>query len=267
MISYPHNFEHVFKVMKYPAGESHVEANFIPSGEGNVIVAANVRTWEDLLNCVTANRILEHNGVTSEWFIPYFPFGRHDRRRNAKDGLELQLALELVKGLNVTTLDPHSDVLGQLRHIGQAAAVDQWIKSGLLDVPRPVFIIPDNGATKKANTWLKSHDSLQATKYRDPVTGRLSGAFVYNDILVNGKDCIIVDDICDGGGTFLALADVLKEAGAESLTLAVTHGLFTKGLAELNKFFSRIFVVGNAETGIYRIGYDQIFMENAHERY
>ena len=51
----------------------------------------------------------------------------------------------------------------------------------------------------------------------------------------------MVDDICDGGGTFLGLADALAACGAGPLTLAVTHGLFTRGRGDLAKVFDRIF--------------------------
>jgi ribose-phosphate pyrophosphokinase len=41
--------------------------------------------------------------------------------------------------------------------------------------------------------------------------------------------CLIVDDICDGGATFVALARKLREAGAIEVSLFVTHGIFSKG--------------------------------------
>jgi ribose-phosphate pyrophosphokinase len=46
---------------------------------------------------------------------------------------------------------------------------------------------------------------------------------------VNGKTVLIIDDICDGGKTFLELGKKLKELGAKSVLLHVTHGIFSKG--------------------------------------
>jgi len=63
---------------------------------------------------------------------------------------------------------------------------------------------------------------------------------VYADDLT-GKNCLIVDDICDGGGTFMGLAEKLQEKQAGHLFLAVSHGIFSQGLSELQKHFKQIF--------------------------
>jgi ribose-phosphate pyrophosphokinase len=61
------------------------------------------------------------------------------------------------------------------------------------------------------------------------MTGALSGFEVYADDLT-GKEVVILDDICDGGGTFIGLTKKLREKGAAKVTLYVTHGMFTKGV-------------------------------------
>ncbi|MEL6720431.1 MAG: phosphoribosyltransferase family protein [Bacteroidota bacterium] len=71
-------------------------------------------------------------------------------------------------------------------------------------------------------------------------TGQLSDFQVYaNDL--NAKNCLIVDDICDGGRTFIGLAEALKHKGANRLYLAVSHGIFSYGFEELNNHFEHIF--------------------------
>ena len=69
-------------------------------------------------------------------------------------------------------------------------------------------------------------------KFKDPVTGIVSeiGSPDLNPELVKGKKCLIVDDICDGGGTFVGSAKLLIEAGADRVDLYVTHGIFSKGI-------------------------------------
>jgi len=54
-----------------------------------------------------------------------------------------------------------------------------------------------------------------------------------------------VDDICDGGGTFLGLATALKEKNAGKLSLIVSHGIFSKGFEELNKSFDTVFTTNS----------------------
>jgi len=249
--------------MRYPAGESHISLNgFFDDGE--TILMDKCRNFEDIGNILTGAEILKRAGYKDiTWFIPYFPFGRHDRRRDNRDGFELKIALEMVSHLDVVTLDPHSDVLGQLPHIPQKSFVNK-----LFSFSDKYIIIPDQGAVKKAHTWLKKDQWVAyGHKLRDPVTGNLSGFRIEVEDLEHfkGKPCIIVDDICDGGGTFIGLAKELKKLGAGSLTLAVTHGLFTKGLDELKLYFDEIFTTGykehdkNNKVGPYIITYRDIY--------
>ena len=63
-------------------------------------------------------------------------------------------------------------------------------------------------------------------------TGNITKTTVLHDDF-GGKDCVIVDDICDGGRTFIELAKVLKERGAGKIGLFVTHGIFSQGVGVL----------------------------------
>ena len=197
-----------------------------------------MRNFDDLAQMVTADRILRRNKIQVRWFVPYFPFARHDRRNDAGDGFELQLAIEMVAEVDIVIADPHSDVVGQLPSIGQADSVAAFRAAGLFP-DDAIVIIPDAGAAKKAYEWADGATVVQATKRRDPATGALSG-FALPESDLGGRPCIIVDDICDGGGTFLGLANVVAQANPGPLTLAVTHGLFTKGTDALRAAFDHI---------------------------
>lgn len=233
------HFEEVFNTLRYPAGESHVRVADGFDLAAVTTLEVQTKSFEDLGNLVTASRVFAHQRLTPQFFLPYFPFARHDRRSDSGDGLELQVALELVRQLDITIADPHSDVTGVLRHVPQAAVVALFERCGAFQ-DDPVVVIPDQGATKKAYSWLGKRTVVQASKKRDMRTGALSGFSVASEDL-NGRACIIVDDICDGGGTFLGLATELQQRGAGSLTLAVTHGLFTQGLERLSESFGRIY--------------------------
>ena len=232
------SFEDVFDITNYPAGERHVRVRDDVNPTSITTIEATVHNFDDLALVVTADRILRRAGLSAEWFLPYFPFARHDRRIDGNDGFELELALEIIREVNVVIADPHSEVTAQLRHFSQADVVDRFVASGLFDND-PVVVIPDAGAAKKAYSWLNGRTVVQALKRRDVRTGALSGFEVLADDL-GGRPCIIVDDICDGGGTFLGLASELRKANAGPLTLAVTHGLFTKGVDHLLDAFDTV---------------------------
>ena len=81
---------------------------------------------------------------------------------------------------------------------------------------------------------------VECSKKRDIKTGKLSGFTVYADDL-EGNTCVIVDDICDGGGTFNGLAQELKKKNCGKLILIVTHGIFSKGFEQLAKSFDHVY--------------------------
>ena len=230
--------DEAFDRFRYPAGESHIRLHDDVDISELRVIEATATNFDDLAQIVTADRILRRNQKQVRWFVPYFPFARHDRRNDAGDGFELKLALEMVAEIDIVIADPHSDVAGQLPHIGQAVAVSAFREHGVFAAD-PVVVIPDAGAAKKAYEWAAGATIVQASKHRDAATGKLSG-FAIPEHDLGGRPCIIVDDICDGGGTFLGLAAELAKANAGPLTLAVTHGLFTKGTDTLLESFDSL---------------------------
>ncbi len=231
-------FDALFERFHYPAGESHLRLRADVTHVRELVVEVRATGFETIGEILTADRLLRRNHVDATWFVPYFPFARHDRRIDRHDGFELELALGMVEPLEIVIADPHSDVAGMLPHIPQSDAVAEFRSEGLLD-DDPLIVIPDAGATKKAYEWTADADVLQASKRRSPHTGELSGFDIGSDDLA-GRTCVVVDDICDGGGTFLGLAKELRNANAGPLRLAVTHGLFTKGTAALAAQFDQI---------------------------
>ena len=166
-------FSEMFECRRYPAGESHIELMLPTQPVEHLTIEAAIVDFEGLGNMLTADRILRRNGIRAQWFVPYFPFARHDRRNHIGDGFELGVALDLVKDLDIVIADPHSDVAGQLPHIPQSASVECFRDAGLLP-DHAVIVIPDAGATKKAHEWATG-PVVQALKHRDTATGRLSG--------------------------------------------------------------------------------------------
>ena len=105
-----------------------------------------------------------------------------------------------------------------------------------------VVVAPDAGAEKRAANVARCLNLplCRAWKNRDLQTGNITG-FGFGELPNKEKiRALIVDDICDGGGTFVGLAQILKEK-VSSLDLFVTHGIFSKGTKELKKYFNKIY--------------------------
>ena len=143
----------------------------------------------------------------------------------------------------VTIFDSHSEVAIALLNNCNAVDNHAFIQKVVHQVGAVKLISPDGGALKKIYKVAAALDGMEVvegSKSRDVKTGQLSGFKVYADDL-EGADCLVVDDICDGGGTFMGLATELKKKNAGKLYLAVSHGIFSKGLDALSQHFETIF--------------------------
>ena len=83
-----------------------------------------------------------------------------------------------------------------------------------------------------------------ASKHRDVATGDITSTEIYCNNL-HGKNVVIVDDLIDGGRTYIELAKVLKKKNAGRIDLIVTHGIFSKGLATLTAMVDHIYTTNS----------------------
>ena len=175
--------------------------------------------------------------------LAWLPWARQDRHMVSGDSFALKVFANLLNALNfnkVFVLDPHSDaaaaainncvVIAQESCLMQSETLRRAIGNREL-----MLVAPDAGALKKIHNVAKASGAQEyaiLTKERDVATGNLTGfALVAGDVA--GKDLLIVDDLCDAGGTFIGSAQVLRDAGARSVSLYVTHGVFSKGVENL----------------------------------
>jgi len=112
------------------------------------------------------------------------------------------------------------------------------------------LVSPDAGSNKKIFDLAKSigydGEIIRCDKLRDISTGKIIETIVYHDDLC-GKDAIIVDDILDGGKTFIEIAKVLKQKNVGKIYLIVTHGIFSNGYAELGEYFEQIYTTNSVK--------------------
>lgn len=182
-------------------------------------------------------------------YMPYVPYGRQDRVTAPGTSFSLDVFARMINHQvfeKVYVVDHHSHVtMEKFDRIISYAAVDlmEWFPHHLLptNVKDMVVVAPDKGAWLRAGqcaTALGAKACLTATKHRDPATGRIVSIQLDGELLPTDH-VLIVDDICDGGGTFIALHDLLHNMCA-SMSLYVTHGIFSKGYSLLDGLFHAV---------------------------
>jgi ribose-phosphate pyrophosphokinase len=152
-------------------------------------------------------------------------------------------------------MDPHSDVLeaclNNFNKINNFALVDDALSYiiGEGEEDQIVLVSPDAGAYKKVFDVAKEFNIekiITATKVRDMKTGNI----LHTEIPVldqhNDLKYIIIDDICDGGRTFVELAKAIKAGRPTAkIYLIVTHGIFSNGYSQLGEHFEQIYTTNS----------------------
>lgn len=165
--------------------------------------------------------------------MPYLPYARQDKRVENQSTFALATFARLLNGLGfqqVTVLDAHNNpranaIYNLVDRSPRDFITDAW-KASRADL----IVYPDAGAEQRYFTY-DTGPFIRADKVRDQATGHILNMTLNGS--VKGKSLLIVDDLCDAGGTFKLVAERALEAGAEDVHLYVTHGLFTKGLQTL----------------------------------
>lgn len=228
-----------------------------------VVIQSRLNNWSDLEKICCAVASLREAGVKSiSLYVPYFLGSRSDRKfEEGSNNYLKDVITPVINSLgfeNVTVLDPHSDVLEACIHNFKKLTNVNFVKLVINQHKQTysinninkeiVFVSPDAGAAKKifkvSSELNFTGDTIICSKDRG-TDGKINKTIV--PIKVNSdsldKHYIIIDDICDGGATFVAIAEEIKKSVGEGakIFLIVTHGIFSKGFQELSKHFTGIY--------------------------
>lgn len=232
----------------FPGGEVNVNLfSTLKNVKSNhVTITAHLSSSDEIMKLLLVNDALKRLGITTRHLkMPYVPYARQDRVCNQGEAHSLKVFANLINSCefkSVTVFDPHSDVTEALINNIIIKSNHEFVDNALsnLKLYKSSFylISPDAGASKKIQALakylydLKANDRynlvnydfeiIQCGKVRDTATGKLTGFTVGANDLQN-KPCVIVDDICSRGGTFLGLAAELKAKNAGDISLVVSH--------------------------------------------
>lgn len=250
-----------FERIRYPDGQISARFKGFGSGSGDMFtVKERLNSYEDLFYIRAISDIMRSNDYPRfELFIPCLFGQRSDRRFDKLESFDLKLITDIINDCNFTKVeifDPHSDVslalINNSRKISSFEYVQRAIKhyhdtnAALHNYSvDPVLVSPDAGAYKKVFEYAEKLglEMIGANKHRNK-DGKVDLLFTHD---VKDKVCFIIDDLCDGGYTFLVLADALRARGAREVYLYVSHGIFSKGFAELHKQVNHIYTTNSVK--------------------
>lgn len=245
----------------------------------SIQIKSRLNNWLDLelITCAVASlRELEVEEI--HLYVPYIMGARSDRKfeegGNNYVKHVIAPAINNLKLKSVTCIDPHSDVLeaciNNFKKMDNTELVRFSIKNIISSLPQNyrtkltgnlsddiILISPDAGASKKIYKLAEQigykGDIITCNKDRDKDSRLTMINVPYYDVDYRDKDFIIIDDICDGGATFINIAkhlqsgDFRDENGKmkHKIYLIVTHGIFSKGFGELQQYFDGIYTTNS----------------------
>ena len=239
-----------FEMFTFSGGEPHIKIK--EAVKGAITITHRIRSFADIGMILVATDALRRMHVKEiSLFIPYFPAARQDRVMVSGEALSVKVYADIINSQNyekVTVFDPHSEVTPALLNNIEVIDNQKYVKQCLQTIKEDIVLIsPDGGALKKIyklSAYLGGIEVIECSKKRDVKTGKLSGFTVYADDLKR-KTAVVVDDICDGGGTFLGLGNALQEKNVGDLHLIISHGIFNKGFEQLENIYKTIFTTNS----------------------
>lgn len=230
--------------------------NVLTNGKPSFFITAIIKSSSDLMKLLLIKNSLDNialeycrQNIPCTLLMPYIPYARQDRICNKGEAFSLKVFANILNSCNFSRVivdHPHSNV--------STALIDNivMIKKPFISYDTIIqclkdrnvtFVAPDQGAVKmvqkiafdfaKNRSDYKTINVVVGDKQRDLKTGEIINHTINSD--VNGKYCVILDDIVDGGRTFVSLAKILKEKGAKTIDLITTFGILPYGIKALKE--------------------------------
>lgn len=242
--------ESTLNFYRFPAGEPNIHDTATSINETLLYAFVTGCEADDLILLGMAADYAHQKGTDLTVFMPYLPGARADR------GIPFgaQVYANIINSLQLKEIicfDPHSEVMPSLiNNVTVIDLVDVLKRSDLSTNLYSAVISPDAGALRRATQVAEflTVPVVEAGKHRDFQTTRLTG-FHCNPLPDPDGLYLIVDDICDGGGTFFGLAETIN-INPEQLHVWVSHGVFNGKAKRITQKFSKIYTT-NSHPGCY----------------
>ena len=254
-----------YKISKYPDGQQSISLD-LPDTDLHekitVSITSRLNSFRDLEVIIAANQALREFSYVEnvKLNVPYFLGARSDRKFEAGTSNYLKTVIcPIINSQNfsrVTVLDPHSDVLEACLNNYHKHDNHRLVKDALSKIDnrdgaqdRICLVSPDAGAYKKIFDVAKKfniENIITATKVRDIRSGNIIRTEIPTLNQHDDLKYVIIDDICDGGRTFIELAKAIKGSRPTAkVYLVVTHGIFSAGFEQLNQYFEGIYTTNS----------------------
>jgi ribose-phosphate pyrophosphokinase len=221
-------------IKRFADGEVYVEINENIRGNSIFVVQSTSNPANDnlmeLLICIDALRRSSAKNITA--VIPYFGYARQDRKVVPRTAISAKLVSNLITnaGANrILSVDLHA---GQIQGFFDIP-VDNLFATPIfarhikkIKLNNMVCVSPDVGGVERTRALSRRiNSSIAIIDKRRPSPGKSEVMNIVGNIV--NKNCVIVDDIIDSGGTIVNAAKALKDKGAKDIYVFITHAVLS----------------------------------------
>ncbi len=235
----------------FPGGELHIKLPNID--DHSIVIISTIRNSDDLVRLLLVKNAVDyaHGGKSAQLVCTYLPYARQDRICNPGEAFSLEVIASIIRTMKfkyIWFFDVHSEAYKYLdwgcdiSHIELSYVVPNW-KTCIPGIINKILVAPDAGASSKVELLAnKLGCKFIGGEKRRSTDGIKVTIDDHDGKHIQGREVLIVDDICDGGGTFVALSEELMKFCPSSIQLYVTHGIFSKGFDVLkNAYISHVY--------------------------
>ncbi|EGV40046.1 ribose-phosphate diphosphokinase [Corynebacterium glutamicum] len=168
--------------------------------------------------------------------LPFYPYARQDKKHRGREPISARLIADLMLTAGadrIVSVDLHTDQIqgffdGPVDHMHAMPILTDHIKENY-NLDNICVVSPDAGRVKVAEKWANTLGDAPMAFVHKTRSTEVANQVVANRVVgdVDGKDCVLLDDMIDTGGTIAGAVGVLKKAGAKSVVIACTHGVFS----------------------------------------
>ncbi|QGU04096.1 ribose-phosphate diphosphokinase [Corynebacterium comes] len=168
--------------------------------------------------------------------LPFYPYARQDKKHRGREPISARLVADLLATAGadrIVSVDLHTDQIqgffdGPVDHMHAMPILTDYIKNKY-SLNNLVVVSPDAGRVKVAEKWANTLGDAPLAFVHKTRSTEVANEVVSNRVVgeVEGRNCILLDDMIDTGGTIAGAVRVLKEAGAKDVVIACTHGVFS----------------------------------------
>lgn len=244
-----------YNIVTFPDGEVHIKLGDINRKEP-IEVHCRVTNAEDLFILAQVGDIINRQGVMWGLHIYYLMSMRMDRVISFNESFSLKVVSDIINGLNpkyIFVSHPHSfNTIELLKN----SYVSNSIHPNYSDFEGEIQLCyPDKGAYERYGQIYNEKNKypiLLGKKVRNAETGNIDLIQINNPEDYQKLPVMVVDDLCDGGGTFVGIANCIKQIDKNAdISISVIHMVNSKGIVNLSQNYNKVYFTNTYKDWTY----------------